>query len=349
MSVVTIVIPHYNGVEIIKQCLDSLMVQTYTQYSIVVVDNGSTDGSVDMITRDFSDTVTVIKLGSNTGFAYAVNTGIKVALEQASEFVFVLNNDTVLEHNCLELLVSALQKNSNVGAVQPKILNASHPDRIDSMGIVITRDMSAMNRNQSNLVAQTTNKDEEVFGVTACAALYRLSALTACSLSTYEYFDNSYFAYYEDVDLAFRMRYLGYESWCISNALLFHHHSVTGVNYSAFKSFHIHRNHLYNVIKDMPAPLVYSMIWRVPARYFLLVSSVLKKQGPSHRLQQGVGKTAMIKLVMRSWKDFFWHLPKLLQQRRKIMTQRKVSLRTARGWFDQFGISIDKTVYEERI
>ena len=349
MSVVTVVIPHYNGKEVIRQCLDSLLVQTYTEYSIVLVDNGSTDESVESVIGCGNDRVHTIKLGYNTGFAHAVNRGITYAIEQKSEFVFVLNNDTVLEKNCLELLVKGLQKYSSAGSVQPKILNANHPDRIDSMGIVITRDMSALNRNQSVSIHVLNHNDEEIFGPTGCAALYRVDALIDTQLTKGEYFDADYFAYYEDVDLAFRMRYQGYQSWYIADAVLSHYHSVTGVNYSIFKSFHIHRNHLYNVVKDMPFPMIVSMAWRIPLRYILLVSSVLKKKGPSHRLRQGVGKRELVKMVAKSWYEFVFHLPKLMRQRRKIINRRKVSLRTAKSWFDRFGVALDKTIYEERI
>lgn len=349
MSVVTVVIPHFNSKEIIKQCLDSLLLQTYTEYSIVVIDNGSTDGSSEMITQEYSDQVILISLGHNTGFAYAVNRGINEAIRQRSDYVFVLNNDTVLEKTCMELLVKGMQSHLDAGSVQPKIINAHHPDRIDSMGIVITRDMSALNRNQSVFVKDTAFHDEEIFGPTACAALYRITALIDSALGHGEYFDNDYFAYYEDVDLAFRMRYQKYRSWCINGAILHHHHSATGINYSEFKSFHIHRNHLYNMIKDMPFPQIASMLWRIPLRYLLLVSSVFKKKGPAHRLQQGVGPKRLIMIVLRSWYDFLKHLPLLLKKRKRIMTACKVSLHTARSWFDRFGVAIDKTIYEERI
>lgn len=348
MAQVTVVIPHYNGIERIKECLDSLSLQTFHDFRIIIVDNKSTDGSQTYL-RTYYPHIELLELEHNTGFAYAVNRGIEYAIKMKSEFVFVLNNDTILKPSCLELLVVGIKKYPEASSVQPKILNAFHKDRIDSMGIVITHDMSALNKFQSAFDREMQKGDEEVFGVTGCAALYKISALKTICLPDGNYFDESYFAYYEDVDMSFRLRYQGYCSWCIPEAVLYHAHSATGVSYSAFKSFHIHRNHLYNSVKNMPFPAILSMIGRIPFRYILLASSVFRKKGPSHRLGQNVGTSGMVVLVLRSWRDFFINFPQLIVKRRFIMKNRKVSLRDANGWFERFGVDINKTIYEERL
>lgn len=348
MYPITTVIPHYNGIQRIKECLDSLQLQTFKNFKIVIVDNKSTDGSQDFIRENYP-TVELLELEHNTGFAFAVNRGIDQALKNSSEYVFVLNNDTILDSKCLEELMKGFEKHSNASSVQPKILNAFHKDRVDSVGIVVTRDMSALNKFQSAYDKDMDVDDQEILGSTGCAALYRTSALQAIRLPDGGYFDESYFAYYEDVDMSFRLRYRGYSSWCIPSALLYHAHSATGISYSGFKSFHIHRNHLYNIVKNMPFPNILSMLWRIPFRYILLVSSVVSKKGPSHRLGKNVGKSAMVSIVVRSWKDFFIALPELLRKRRCIMSHKKVSLHEARNWFKRFGVDLEKTIYEERL
>jgi GT2 family glycosyltransferase len=113
MSTVSIIIPHYNGKEMLSKCLASLMVQTYKDFTIVVIDNGSTDGSCNALEMDFSEKVSVLTMSHNTGFAYAVNKGIEWALQQKSEYVFVLNNDTIVDSECLERLVTALCEHSD--------------------------------------------------------------------------------------------------------------------------------------------------------------------------------------------------------------------------------------------
>jgi GT2 family glycosyltransferase len=285
----------------------------------------------------------------NTGFAFAVNRGIEQAVKNKSEYVFILNNDTILDKECLEKLFEGLTKHPEASSVQPKIMNAFHKDRIDSMGIVITRDMSALNKFQSRFDHDVEEGDTEIFGTTGCAALYRTSALESVRFPDGNYFDESYFAYYEDVDMSFRLRYQGFTSWCISDAGLYHAHSATGVNYSGFKSFHIHRNHLYNVIKNMPFPAILSMLWRIPFRYILLVSSAFRKKGPSYRLGQNVGTGGMVSLVIRSWWEFVNNISSLVTKRKFIMTHKKVSQSEAKEWFSKFGVALGKTIYEERI
>jgi GT2 family glycosyltransferase len=286
MSAVSIVIPHYNGKEIIQKCLASLMMQTYKDFNVIVVDNASTDKSGDNLEIIFPEKVSVLRMDHNTGFAYAVNKGIEWGIAQKSEYVFVLNNDTIVDSECLEKLVHALNNYPNAAAVQPKILNAHHPEIIDSMGIVITRDMSALNKNQSIRDGGVFWADQEIFGSTGAAVLYRTETLETVRFPDGDYFDTSYFAYYEDVDMSFRLQYAGFTSWCIPSAVVWHEHSTTGISYSGFKSFHIHRNHLYNIIKNAPFPYILSMFWRIPFRYILLLSSVFTRKGPSHRLRE---------------------------------------------------------------
>lgn len=348
MHQVTIAIPHYNGIERIKECLDSLIVQTFQNFKVVVIDNNSTDGSQGFLRNNYAH-VELIELEKNTGFAFAVNRGIDYAIKNKSEYVFVLNNDTILDQKCLEQLIQGLEKYPNASSVQPKILNAFHKDRVDSMGIVVTCDMSALNKYQSAYDRDMNIMDQEIFGTTGCAALYRTNALQAIRFPNGNYFDESYFAYYEDVDISFRLRYQGFTSWCIPSAVLYHAHSATGISYSGFKSFYIHRNHLYNMAKDMPFPKVLSMFWRIPFRYILLVSSIVVKKGPSHRLGQNVGKLHMVSMVFRSWLDFFKSLPSLIQKRWFIMSKKKVSSHDACEWFERFEVSLEKTIYEERL
>ena len=106
METVTVVIPNYNGKKYLDDCLRSLKKQTYTEFRVIIVDNGSTDGSAEYIREKYKD-VDVISLGENTGFANAVNVGIKAA---DSEYVFLLNDDTVCDEKVLESLVKTMNR-----------------------------------------------------------------------------------------------------------------------------------------------------------------------------------------------------------------------------------------------
>jgi GT2 family glycosyltransferase len=217
------------------------------------------------------------------------------------------------------------------------------------MGIVITRDMSALNKNQSVRDGAHFLEKEEIFGSTGAAVLYRTKALGEIRFPDGDYFDTTYFAYYEDVDMSFRLRYVGFTSWCIPRAVVWHEHSTTGVSYSTFKSFHIHRNHLFNVIKNAPFPYILSMFWRIPFRYILLMSSVITKKGPSHRLREKASSMGIVKIVIKSWIDFFIYLPRLINKRSFIMKHKKVSSQEAMTWFVRFQTPLEKTIYEERL
>lgn len=350
MQSIQVIIPHLKNESLLRTCIDSLRDQSYPLDHIVVIDNGSTDHSCDFLLQDpYRALVTVMRIEKNTGFAYAVNEGILQGIKNECEYVFVLNDDTRLDPLCIENLINTIKTNDRIASVQPKILNAYHPDLIDSMGIAITYDMSALNVFQSVAAQTISNHDQEVFGTTGCASLYRVSALRHVAYHDHMFFDNDYFAYYEDVDMAYRLRFAGYCSYVVPSAKMEHIHSATEGSYSAFKSFHIHRNHLYTIAKYAQGFHLISFLFRIPFRYALLLSSVFKKKGPSHRLRNNIGMMATIQIVGKSWIDFVRSLPRLIKQRRQIHNFKQVTQSEIAVWYNQFSVPLEKTIYEERV
>lgn len=350
MKTVTIVIPHMNHADLLEQCLDSLIAQTVRPHSVVIVDNGSTDTSRDSIqARSNAMNIHTIELGRNMGFAYAVNRGIEFALNQSTDYVILLNNDAVLDPMCIEeLLYSFTRVPGNTAVIQPLILNARHRELIDCAGIAITKDMSAINHRQGESYETSEQGTLEIFGATGCAAMFPLEVLVKLRAIHGEVFDESYFAYYEDVDMAWRLRYAGYRAWCNYRAHVYHIHSATGKSYSSFKSFYIHRNHLFTIIKDAPTYLIPEMIIRMVVRYGLLVSSAVVGRGPSHRLRQNVGVSSMVSIVVRAWWQFIRLLPVLYTKRKRTQQSQEVSRSDSLKWMHQFNASIESTVYSER-
>ena len=198
---VSVVIPNYNGAGWLPRCLDALVAQTFQDKEVLVVDNGSTDGSVSLLRERYAH-VRLIALARNTGFAAAVNTGICTA---RGEYVALLNTDTVARPGWLAALVQALDRDpADTGAVASRMLSLDDPSRIDDAGDALSWTGAAEKLGHGEAASRYTHR-AEVFSVCAGAALYRRSFLEAA-----RGFDERFFAYLEDVDLGLRGRLLGF-------------------------------------------------------------------------------------------------------------------------------------------
>lgn len=198
---VSVVIPNLNGVPWLPGCLDALAAQTFRDREVLLIDNGSTDGSVALL-RDRYPDVRVRVLPRNVGFAPAVNIGIRAS---GGEYVALLNTDTVVRPDWLAALVRALDESPpETGAIASKMLSLDDDGRIDDAGDALSWTGAAAQRGRGEPAHLFTQR-EEVFSVCAGAALYRRSFLDAVGG-----FDERFFAYLEDIDLGLRGRLLGY-------------------------------------------------------------------------------------------------------------------------------------------
>jgi GT2 family glycosyltransferase len=344
MERVAVIIAQWNNRHLLEQCLASLAKQTYTALDVIVVDNGSTDDSVAFV-REHYPAIHLITLQSNTGFAHPNNLGMHHALQnQETQYVLALNNDIILEPNFVEEMVACAKRHEDAGAIQGRLNRLN--GLIDCTGMLITKDMSAVNRGQVQEDIGQFMQEEEIFGASASAALYTRTALETVQFPNGDFFDDDYFAYYEDVDLAWRIRLAGFTSWFTPHARALHHHSATGKSHSPFKAFHIHRNHFYNIIKNLPWPFMLRALALIPLRYVLLVSSVVLKKGPSAELsKQTSQRTEMMRIVIRSWAHVLIQLPSLLQKRRSIQRTRTVTWRTIARWFRAYPTSLKSVIY----
>jgi GT2 family glycosyltransferase len=198
---VSVVIPVWNGLRWLDGCLSSLADQTLAPDQTIVVDNGSVDGSVAFVRERFGD-VTVIELGVNTGFAAAANRGIDAA---EGELVALLNTDVVLTSEWLERMIGALSGDPGCASVACKMLSLDRPEIVYDAGDVLRRDGACEQRGRFGFDDGRFDAPGEVFGACAGAALYRRDAVAAAGG-----FDERYFAYLEDVDLALRLRLHGW-------------------------------------------------------------------------------------------------------------------------------------------
>ena len=385
---VAVTIANWNGLDMLDVCLRSLQHQTVQPSHIIIVDNGSTDGSVELLQRAQSQqtNLELILLTTNCGFAAAHNLAIEAAfVDPTVTHVLTLNNDTELTPTFIEEMLKPFTEQKDLASVQGKIVRINDTSVIDCTGVLIHRDMSGFNRGQNQTDNGQFDQAQEIMGPSASAAVYSRAGLETIRFAeklttqqswktrdgkivsaTYEYFDNQYFAYYEDVDLLWRLRLAGFTSWYTPTAIAHHAHSATGVVASPFKAFHIHRNHYYNIIKDTPLPFLLWTILLIPLRYILLIVSVVRGKGAAARLSNNTktgtdaavaqstvekklaagGAKQMILIVFRAWKDVIINLPMLLAKRRHIQRSRTVSRTKINNWFDNYRVSWRQTMFE---
>lgn len=345
MKNVAVIIVNWNGKKHLERCLYSLHLQEYKDFMTIMVDNGSDDDSVSFVEKEYPE-VEIIKLEKNTGFAYANNVGISHAFENNDiDFVITLNNDTEVSENYIAELVLCAKKNESVGSVQPKVVNF-FDKTIDSTGILIYPDMSARDRGYGESDDGQYDKEEEIFGVSASAALYSKEALEVVKLGSGEYFDSDYFAYSEDVDLAWRIRLSGFRSMYTPNAKVLHIHSATGKSFSSFKAYHLQRNQYFNIIKNLPGSFMWKALLRMPLRYFMMVLSLMRKKGPSAELSKSnEKKESIVKTVIRAWIGVISNLSSLLKKRKIVQQKNIVSKKEIKKWFLLYGADIKKIIY----
>ena len=241
---VTIVIPNYNGKHFMEPCLSSLSEQTYKDFHILVVDNASSDGSIEYMEENYPD-IELIKLQKNYGFSKAVNIGIQ---HSRTPYVILLNNDTTVDTRYVEEMVKAIEKSPKIFSVSSKMIQMYHPELIDSAGDLYTLSGWGVCRGCGRPVSNYTKYDE-IFTACAGAAIYRRSVFDEIG-----YFDENHFAYLEDIDIGYRARIYGYYNMYCPTALVYHVGSGTsGSKYNSFKVKLAARNNLYLNYKNMPA------------------------------------------------------------------------------------------------
>jgi GT2 family glycosyltransferase len=235
-SRVSAVVVNYEQRELLRSCLESLreaLRRIGDGCEVIVVDNGSADGSGEMVREAFPE-MRLIELSTNTGFAGGMSTGVRHA---SGEWILSINNDaTVSPETVEELLRVAEAHGADLGAVAARMVFADRPDVINSAGILVDRLGVASDRLLGEKVAASEREPVEVFGVSAGAALYRAAMLDEVP------FEPTFFAYYEDVDVAWRARMRGWRCTYAPGAVVRHHHSATSRHGSAFKYYWSGRN-----------------------------------------------------------------------------------------------------------
>jgi GT2 family glycosyltransferase len=242
---VSVVVPNRDGETLLERCLASLEAQTFRDFEVVVVDNGSSDGSRELVRRRFPSAA-LVELDENRGFAGGSNAGAARARGAAVAFV---NNDIEAEAGWLEELVACLDRHSRAASVAPKILRRDDPRVLDGAGDEMTRSLKAYRRGQGEPDRGQYEREEQVFSASGTACLWRAEVFRRLGG-----FDEGFHAYYEDVDLGFRARRAGWECWYAPRAVVHHVGGGTsGERWSEFESFYAVRNRWATIAKNAPA------------------------------------------------------------------------------------------------
>jgi len=244
---VSVVVVNWNGLPHLQRCLPALLAQTFTDFEVILVDNGSTDGSVEWVSRGYSQ-IRLLRNRTNLGFAAANNQAIRAS---SAPFVATLNNDTVPESDWLAALTEVAESEPAVGMLASKMLFADRPQVINSTGICMDAVGIAWDRRGGEPDDEGETEPVEVFGPCAGAALYRRAMLDQIGL-----FDERFFAYLEDVDLAWRARLASWYCMAVPAARVYHAHSATAVEGSPFKNRLLGRNKVWLIAKNYPAGLL---------------------------------------------------------------------------------------------
>jgi GT2 family glycosyltransferase len=320
-SLVAITVVTFNSSRYIRRCLENALLQDYQPATVVVVDNASVDETASIL-RDFEDRVTVVYNQQNTGFAAAQNQAIKRA---NADWVLSLNPDLLLTSNFVSTLVAHASLDETVGSACGKLLALSpdlkpiHPPVFDSTGIYVTPNMRHFDRGSLEPDGGQYEEVEYVFGGTGAACLYRRAMIEDICVDG-EFFDNDFFAYREDADVAWRAQLLGWKCLYVPAAVGQHVRSVLPSNRSQLSpviNMHSVKNRWLLRIKNITAG-VYRRCWLpMTMRDLLVLAGCVFREWSSLRA---------FTLVAQSWR-------KTWSKRRQIMARRRASDEEIQAWF----------------
>ena len=334
---VSIIILNWNGLKDTIECLESLRKITYPNYEVIVVDNGSRGNDADVLEKKYKDYIKLIRNKENLGFAGGNNVGIKIT---KGKYIFILNNDTKVDKNCLERLIEVSEKDNKIGMSAPKILSFKNPRVIDSVGINIYPDGMSRGRGRMKIDKGQYNHDKEILLPSGCAALYKKTMINEIGL-----FDEDFFAYCEDTDLGLRGRLAGWKAILVPSAIVYHHYSKTVKEYSDFKAFLVERNHFWVALKNFPLSLLLLLPFWTALRYFFLIYAILIRQGPAAKFQGS--KFKLFFILIRAHISALKKIPQILKRRNLIQRNKKLTNKEIYNLFKKYSLKLSELTIKD--
>jgi GT2 family glycosyltransferase len=327
VPVATVIVTNYNGLKYLDPCFESLFAQEVKGgFEVLLVDNGSTDGSTSYV-RERWPQVTVVDAGANLGFAAGSNLGMRLA---KGKYIVLLNPDTRVQPGWLQALIEATRWQDNVGAVTSKLVFMADPGEIQNAGSLLLSDGSGADRGFHQQDHGQFDSREEVFGACGAAVLYRREMLEDVGM-----FDETFFNYYEDTDLSWRMRLRGWKVIYEPRAVVHHVHAGTSGEWSPFFTFHVDRNRLFMILKNAPPAMVMQTfvhfgVLAAANGARALLCRVVQPPAALERVNQGSGRA---RIHIRVVASLLRHLPEMLAKRHRIRGRRLVRDSLVTQWF----------------
>ncbi len=311
----SVIVLNWNGRDLLLDCLKALDEQTSDSFETIVVDNGSTDGSVEAAREAFPH-VTLIAEPENRGFCEGNNIAIAMA---ATELIVLVNNDAEVAPDFIERVIEHADREPEYGMYAARVLMFDRREVFDSTGLLVYPDGICRSRGWLEKDVGQYDTSEEVIGPNGCAAVYRRTMLEDVGL-----FDESYFAYLEDLDLAFRGQLRGWRCLYLPDAVAYHKKSMTSGYHSAFKAYLVERNRIWNAIKLFPLRLLALSPLYTVARYVGQAFGALTGRGLSSRFARDYSHAGLVWILMRAYAAALARLPEVWAERRRIQRSRRL-------------------------
>jgi GT2 family glycosyltransferase len=338
---VTVVVVNWNRRDLLRACLGSLARQTHASFEVVVVDNGSDDGSADLV-RELVSTYPVplrlIANSTNRGFCAANNQGFAAS---RSELVALLNNDAEAEPGWLQNLESVIRLYDDVGMAASKILVWEDPARpssgkiIDKCGHLIYPDGQNRGRGSGQIDRGQFDRVEEVLWPDGCAAMYRRAMLEDVGD-----FDEEFFAYADDAELGLRGRIAGWRCFYAPQAVVRHHRGATLGLGSARRLTLIERNRVLLVWKLFP----WNLLWASDAYHFVRVVAglwaAIRSRGELRHYPGAMGKLTVASAMLLGKWSALPMIPSMLRKRKAFRSKHRLTPRQIRGLLLHYRIKL---------
>jgi GT2 family glycosyltransferase len=302
---VSAVLGNFNGRRFLKDCFDSLENQSYPNLETIFVDDESTDGSSEFVSRNFPNVKVIQNTRSEKGFAACCDAGAHIA---RAEYLLFLNVDIELDPNCVRHLVKRMEEDLSIGVCGPKLLSLSDRRRIVSAGGTLDIFGFGMDRGLDELDDGRFSRSEQVSFITGAVALVRRDALTAAGG-----WDIDTFTYAEDSDLCWRILLKGYKVVYEPASIAFHFHSPSMGRASPRKIFFMDRNRLTSMIKNYSLPTLIGVMpgWFIVAAARIVYFSARRR-------------TDIVRASARAYVQVLRMLPFTLRKRTLVQTTRNV-------------------------
>jgi GT2 family glycosyltransferase len=331
VPVVSAIVLNYDGRGVVEESVRSLLDQDLEGIEVLVVDNGSSDGSADELARLFGDRVELVRSPCNLGFGGGNNLGIRRA---RGRYLVLLNNDAVAGPSFARELVAAAESGPRIGMVAARVLDYARRDVIDTVGHLLYPD--GLNRGRGRLEQDHGQYDDcrSALFPSGAAALYSRRMLDEIG-----FFDERFFLYGDDAELGLRGRLAGWDCALAPRAVAYHHYSHSTGAYSRLKAFYVERNRVLVLLRVFPLSLIAVSPFYTAVRLALAGWGAVSGRGAAGRLARETTPLHMVGIVLRAWISALRAAPYVLRQRWRGRSLRRLSGTGFRRLLDEFRLT----------